>query len=214
MRGIYVVDDIPVPRVSEVVRWATTAPLDAVLPRGQPDSRAMELGTVAHALLAAHLTGTPPEVNDIHLDAAERVRCASAAAAAAVAVDRLLSELHAEIIMVEQPMVSARWRYGGTPDLVLRRHVDGAIMVCDLKTNTQLTASVPREMRLQLGAYHLLCEENPGRAVEGARAYILHSPMGGRLCTPREVEVARYADAFGALVLSFHDTQKKEDGYV
>ncbi len=107
-----------------------------------------DIGTLAHYLILCHLKGEKPDIKDYrkdHIDKAE---------------NSFLSYLEwekghkIEPVLLETPLVSEFWRYGGTPDCVC--HLDGqeCLILLDFKTG-----GIFREHFWQLAAYEkLLCQ--------------------------------------------------------
>lgn len=59
-----------------------------------------------------------------------------------------------DVVMVEEPMVSETFRYGGTPDAII--YLDGVLTLLDFKTSD---SGIWPEMRHQVAAYHNLALE-------------------------------------------------------
>lgn len=95
-----------------------------------------------------------------------------------------------EIVLVEEPIVSAALGYGGTPDLLVR--VKGRLEVWDIKTSS----SVRESHWVQVAAYCALASERLGEPV--AHGAILRLLKDGPTLS-RSKEMTPYARVFGAL---------------
>lgn len=111
--------------------------------------KAAEAGTIAHALVEAHIknAAVPSNVGI----AEETVARAEAAFGAYLSWER---NSRIEIVDQEMMLVSEEYKYGGTPDAIGR--LDGELCLIDWKTSN----SVYSDMLLQLAAYRHLWEEN------------------------------------------------------
>lgn len=136
-----------------LVHWAWNLGTRGIDYKKYTDDKA-DIGTLAHAMVLAHLVGTDPCLKDYsqaQIDQAENC---------------LLSYYEwekgreIEIIVAEEPMVSEAYRYGGTPDIVAM--VDGVPTLIDLKTGK----GIYDEYALQLAAYEQLVEEAVGKTLD------------------------------------------------
>jgi hypothetical protein len=128
---------------------------------------AADRGTLAHALVEAHYTGEPADVegvDPVELEAAQRCAARAVAAIDAAGYDVVYAELAGVAYTYPDD-----W-FGGTMDLVLRERATGALILGDLKTGKNIYAEVP----IQLAAYsHILCHIKPEHATRGV---VVHAP--------------------------------------
>lgn len=118
------------------------------------------IGTVAHAMVEASIKGLNPEgvgglamLND---EGRERARNAFKTYQQWASMSKL------EILEQEIPLVSERYKFGGTPDAIGK--VNGQLCLVDWKTSN----GVYGDYLLQLAAYKQLWEENnPDRPLVG-----------------------------------------------
>jgi len=116
---------------------------------------AASAGTLVHELFDAYLRGHAlPEIPDTEVGAAARNGFENA--------KRWLDGSALEIEAYEKPLVSAAYRYGGTPD-ALAMSADGIIALCDWKTS----AGVYAEMAVQMAAYRQLLREAADTVAHG-----------------------------------------------
>ncbi len=69
-----------------------------------------------------------------------------------------------DVVAQEIHLVSEKWKFGGTPDAILR--VDGKLVLADWKTSQR---HLPRHVLLQLAAYRHLIEYHPEETLEAFR---------------------------------------------
>lgn len=115
-----------------------------------------DIGTLAHQMIADDLRGIK---TDTSAYSPEQVDKAENAALSWYEWRRGHS---IEPLVVEQPLVSEAYQYGGTPDCLAL--VDGTPTLLDIKTSR----AIYQEMLIQLAAYWQLLQEN-GHDVRGAR---------------------------------------------
>lgn len=116
---------------------------------------AAEVGTLAHDWIQASIHGEP--LPEIPADKIDRVESALAAYREWIEGARM------EIIATEVPLVSERYRFGGTIDAVARDN-KGRVCLLDWKTSN----GVYSDYALQLAAYRQLWDENnPDQAITG-----------------------------------------------
>jgi hypothetical protein len=129
--------------------------------------------------------------------------------------DKLLAVLKKyEIVDVlsEIPMSSEMYKFGGTPDLIVKTKA-GESIVFDFKFTSMLTVSVA----YQMGAYRILLEENTGRVAE--RAVALHldkKKFKNGLYSLQPVEIVnlkKYADIFLQLRSLYDVLEDTEDTF-
>jgi len=114
---------------------------------------AADSGTVSHKLVEAHIKGEEADLSDFtknQIDAGETGFLAF-----------LDWEKQQDIIYehIEYPVVSEKYRYGGTIDMVARKN--GSLWLLDLKTSR----GVYKEMKLQVAAYSMAFEEQEQRQI-------------------------------------------------
>ena len=129
-----------------LVLWANRLGLQGIDSTKYRDEAA-SIGTLAHAMVCAHLGGYQCDTGDYskeQIDAAE---------------NSLLSYFewerhnHVEPILVEEPLVSEKYHYGGTIDCLGR--IGGDLVLIDHKTGK----GIYDEMFYQLAAYKQLLSE-------------------------------------------------------
>jgi hypothetical protein len=127
---------------------------------------AADRGTLAHALVEAHYTGEPADVegvDPVELEAAQRCAARAVAAIDAAGYD----VVHAELAGVA--MWSDDW-FGGTMDLVLRERATGDLILGDLKTGKNIYSEVP----IQLAAYAQILRQVKDESA--LRGVVVHAP--------------------------------------
>ncbi len=119
--------------------------------------KAKDAGTHAHDMVEAHIKKLPmPDPNGMAEDVLK------AANNSFMAYRSWESQTSLEILDTEMPLVSERYRFGGTPDAV--GLVNGALCLVDWKTSN----GVYPEFLIQLAAYKALWEENnPDKPIVG-----------------------------------------------
>lgn len=90
----------------------------------------------------------------------------------------------ADVLAVEQPLVSFRHRYAGTLDLVFRNPSDGAVILCDLKTGS----GVHWTHFVQQAAYKEAWEEHGNPKVDTLA--VLHIPADGKSWELKQADVS------------------------
>jgi len=114
------------------------------------------IGTCAHLMVSADMKGEKPDLKDFSeadIDAAEN----SYLSYLSWAKDHEIIP-----ILIETPLVSEAWQYGGTVDFY--GFIDGTLTVMDYKTGK----GIYPEMIMQIIAYSVLLEEH-GHKVEQGR---------------------------------------------
>lgn len=123
-----------------LIIWANRLGLQGIDSSKFRDDKA-DIGTLAHEMILAHLSKRKPETEDYsknQIDAAE---------------NSFLSYLEwerghiIEPILTEKPLISEKYKYGGTLDLY--GMVDGVLEITDFKTGSDIYD----EMWLQVAAY-------------------------------------------------------------
>jgi len=138
-----------------LVKWANNLGLQGIDSTKYVDNLA-EVGTLAHYLIMCHLMGATPDTSNCsekQIDQAENC---------------VLSFLewekahHLEPILIETPLVSEAYQFGGTLDCYAK--LDGSLALIDFKTGK----AIYPEMIYQLAAYRQLLFDN-GYGVNNAR---------------------------------------------
>jgi len=130
-----------------LVKWANNLGLQGIDSSKYVDDKAA-IGTLAHQMIADHLRKVDTDTSDYtakQIDQAE---------------NSVLSYLEweknkvIEPILIEEPMVSEEWDYGGTIDCLAK--IDGVLTLLDFKTGK----AIYPEMFYQLSAYSELLWEH------------------------------------------------------
>lgn len=120
--------------------------------------KAADIGTLAHAMVEAHIKGAGPECMLVNASDDMRVKARSSFNAY-LAWERMTK---LRVIDQEMQLVSEKYRYGGTPDAI--GIIDNELCLLDWKTSN----SVYQDYLIQLAAYRNLWEERyPGRPLTG-----------------------------------------------
>lgn len=133
-----------------LLQWAFKQGQSGAASLYEERDKAAEIGTLAHAMCEAHLTGGDPAAVIANVPA-EHAQKAQTAFSAFLS---WMGSQTATVISAEAPMVSEAYRYGGTPDLVIRDR-DGRLAMADIKTSN----AIYREYLVQVAAYALLWDE-------------------------------------------------------
>lgn len=157
-------DGVQVPGVTTVlnilnkpalVPWANKLGLQGIDSNKYKDKMA-DIGTLAHLFIMNHLRGEETDTSEFSQNDI------------ALAENCFLSYLEWEKshpvkpVLIEKPLVSDRYNYGGTPDCIA--YLDDSLELLDYKTGKALY----RESFYQLAAYWQLAEEQ-GYKIERAR---------------------------------------------
>jgi hypothetical protein len=133
--------------------------------------QAAETGTVVHDMAEAYERGQVPEA---HLEGLTPEQ-SSRAQSGFLAFLEWRQGSGLEVLETETPLVSERYRYGGTLDVVYRGRT-GGVVLGDYKTGKQIYS----ETWLQLAAYALLYEEHsPGDSIVGYQVLRFDKQTGG-----------------------------------
>jgi hypothetical protein len=138
-----------------LVKWANNLGLQGIDSSKYRDEMA-DIGTLAHYFIMCYLTGEEPDTSDYSKEQIDK------------AENCLLSFFEWEkshpikSLIVEQPLVSEQYQYGGTIDCYAR--CDGGLWLIDFKTGK----AIYPEMFYQLAAYRQLLIEN-GHKVNNTR---------------------------------------------
>jgi hypothetical protein len=121
----------------------------------QAREKVMDPGTLAHETIEAQMHGEPmPEIPEEHQ---------GSVANCVIAYTEWMELNRLEPLESEGPRVSAKYLFGGTPDLIAQDH-KGRIWLPDFKTGTG--SAVYPAMLLQIRSYGALVEECDGLMVD------------------------------------------------
>jgi len=139
----------------QLIVWANRLGLNGIDSTRFVDDKA-DIGTLAHQLITDRLLGSKTDTDDYskkQIDAAEN---------AVISYYEWEKNHEIEPIIIEQPLVSEKYQYGGTPDIYAV--VDKEFELLDLKTG----GGIYEEMVIQLAAYKHLHEEQ-GHTIKRTR---------------------------------------------
>lgn len=136
-----------------LIHWAWKLGCDGQDYRKVRD-KAANIGTIAHYLAECHLLDTKPDLSDYAPNEIAKAENAF------IGFLDFLKEKKVKPIWVEKPLVSEKYRYGGTIDCYAKMGEKLALL--DLKTSKGLYP----EMRLQIAAYKNLLDENDYKTEE------------------------------------------------
>ena len=120
---------------------------------------AAESGTLAHDMIELYLRGDQPDSVIKDDQSAEIVRKAWRGFNSFL---KWADQTRMEVIATEESLVSEKYRFGGTPDAIMR--ANSKLLLGDWKTGNKLYP----DMLIQLAAYKQLWEENhPKDKIEG-----------------------------------------------
>jgi len=138
-----------------LIAWANRMGLQGIDTQRYVDEAAA-VGTLAHALIMDSLGGKPVRLEDFTADQLTRARYG-------VEVFKRWRKAHQfEPMLLETPLVSDQYRYGGTIDIVAMTERGPELI--DLKTSS----GIYEEHVVQVGAYWRLLAE-AGQEISGAR---------------------------------------------
>lgn len=143
-----------------LVKWANNLGLKGIDSTKYRDDKA-DIGTLAHSFVTNGLQGLKTDTDDYTKKQIEQ------AENAALSYYEWEKGHKVEPILIEKPLVSEKYGFGGTADIYAK--VDGVLELVDLKTGK----GIFDEMRYQVSAYKELLIEN-GYPVERVR--ILNIP--------------------------------------
>ena len=130
-----------------LVPWANKLGLQGIDSSKYVDEKAA-IGTLAHQMIADHLRGEITDTNEyskLQIDQAEN---------ALLSFFEWEKTHHIEPVLVESPLVSERYRFGGTVDCI--GLMDGELWLGDVKTSSGIFP----EMLIQVAAYTRLAYEH------------------------------------------------------
>jgi len=140
-----------------LVPWANKMGLKGIDAMKYRDEAAA-IGTLAHEMIACRLLGKEPDLSDWSPNQIEK---------ATNALNKFVlyeSEHRLEPMVIERPLVSEKYRFGGTPDYLGLR--DGVPVVLDLKTGS----GIYPDAFIQVAGYRQLVWE---ASYEAEAVYIL-----------------------------------------
>lgn len=130
-----------------LVKWANNLGLQGIDSSRYVDEKAA-IGTLAHQMIADYLRGEETDTSEyskIQIDQAEN---------AVLAFFEWEKNRSIKPILVEEPMVSERFRFGGTIDCLAK--LNGNLCLVDFKTSSGIFP----EMMIQVAAYRALLAEH------------------------------------------------------
>ena len=130
-----------------LISWAARLASQGIDPLRYRDEAA-DAGSCAHEMVRAYWRGEEPDLSPY---SEEQIR---AARNSLQSFYRWAEKHTIEPVLVEQPIVSERHRFGGTPDVVAI--VDGRLELLDWKTS----AGLYTEHKIQVAAYYHMLKEN------------------------------------------------------
>jgi predicted RecB family nuclease len=138
----------------QLLAWANRIGLEGLKMDAYVDDLA-SVGTLAHAMIISHLTGEKLDTNEYSKNDINRAENAMIS----------FLEWHknnpVEVVLSEQPLISEKYQFGGTPDIY--GTLNGQRVIIDLKTGSGLYP----DYSLQVTGYKILLEEN-GHQVDKA----------------------------------------------
>ena len=146
-----------------LINWANRMGLQGIDTTKYVDDTA-EIGKLAHKIVTDYLQGIKTDTDDYSKNQI------AAAENSALSCFEWAKGKHIKPILIEQPLVSEIYFYGGMADIYAE--VDGQTELIDLKTGS----GIYPEMIIQVAAYRQLLIEN-GHKVESVR--ILNIPRTG-----------------------------------
>lgn len=147
-----------------LINWAYKCGLDGIDINRARDT-AGGAGTLAHELIDAKIHDRAPvlpSASALGMDDAEYTEAIERARTAFAAYEDWRETTHLEIVRTEFPLVSERYKFGGTPDALGR--IKGRLVLLDWKSS----GGVYADYLCQLGGYDLLCTEHNLGPIEGA----------------------------------------------
>ena len=130
-----------------LIAWAARLASQGIDPMRYRDEAA-DAGSCAHEMVRAYWRGEEPDLSPYSQEQIQAARNSLQA------FYKWVERKHIEPILVEQPMVSERHRFGGTPDVVAV--VDGKLELLDWKTSAGLYI----EHKIQVSAYYHMLKEH------------------------------------------------------
>ena len=146
-----------------LINWANRMGLQGIDTAKFVDDKS-KIGTLAHSMVTDYLQGKKTETSDYSKNQI------TAAENSALSYFEWAKGKRIKPILIEQPLVSEAYLYGGMADIFAE--VDGLPELIDLKTGS----GIYPEMVIQVGAYRQLLVEN-GHPVDSVR--ILNIPRTG-----------------------------------
>lgn len=143
-----------------LINWANRMGLKGIDSNKYKDDKA-DIGTLAHSMVTDWLLGIKTDTSDYSKNQIQ------AAENSALSFFEWAKNRRIKPILVEIPIVSERYRFGGKPDIYAA--IDGDLELIDLKTGS----GIYEEMIIQVAAYAKLLTEG-GHEVESVR--ILNIP--------------------------------------
>ena len=155
-----------------LIHWAWQQGIDGIDYR-QPRAAAADAGPLGHRMFELHLDGIVDPIDsavaELEVEDEEVVENAKTAFGSAA---RWWKMMRAEVVAQEIHLVSEKWKFGGTPDAILR--VDGKLALADWKTSKRIY----HDTILQLAAYRHLIEYHQGEKLESFHVCRFDREMG------------------------------------
>ena len=170
-----------------LVNWANRMGREGIDTKKFKDDKA-EIGTLGHAFSIARLTGETVDTDDYSKN---QIKSAENSLAS---FDNWLKEHIVEPVLMETPIVSERYRFGGTPDIYGK--VDGVYEVIDIKTGS----GIYPEHYIQTASYKQLLIES-GNPVDRVR--ILNIPRTDNECF--DDKIVPHIDSYWSIFLHLLD---------
>jgi len=138
----------------QLIKWANRLGLDGIDVAKYVDIQA-EAGTLAHQFILDYFKGVETDTSEYSQKVIDKAKNSLRS------FHKFLSEHNVKPLKAEEQLVSERYKYGGTLDLLA--DLDGKVVVMDWKTGK----GIYKEYGYQLAAYANLVEENFGLKVDG-----------------------------------------------
>ncbi len=136
-----------------LIKWANNLGMDGIDSARYVDDKA-DIGTLAHSFITDGLRGMVTGTADYSENQIQQAKnCVASYSAWGHKI---------ELILIEQPLSSEKFEFGGTPDIYGK--VDGVLELIDLKTGSAIWP----EFIIQVAAYRQLLQE-AGHSVERVR---------------------------------------------
>ena len=135
-----------------LIAWAYNCGVKGIDYRKVRDNSA-DIGTLAHALILAEFTGQTPDTSEYSPADLAKAQNSLKSFHSWLAVNPL------KPVLVETPLVSETFGFGGTPDVYAIRQTDNAHILIDFKTGKAIYA----EASIQCASYGYLIYENTGK---------------------------------------------------
>lgn len=169
----------------QLVNWAWKLGQQGLDWREERDN-AGDVGTIVHGMIMNFLKN-----DDFDLSDYKPLYCFKAARRCFTKFKKWAKPKSIDIVLIEHPLVSERFRYGGTLDLYAK--VNGKNRLIDVKTS----GGIYESHWLQLAGYDILLEEN-GYFMDEYQ--ILWLPKDDRFDAPIKIDLTREKIIFKSLL--------------